>query len=206
MAKREARDSEAIAGLAVELRDEGVIGFDLAGPERGFPPGGHASACRVALGGGIGLTIHAGEGDGPSSIADALACGAQRLGHGVRIIEDCKIEEGEVQSMGPLARRIRDARIPLELCVLSNVHTGIAPSPAQHPVGALYRAGFAVTVNTDNRLMSRTSMNKEFRILVSVRGFGLEDLRVINETALEVAFCGSDLKRELLEERIRPSY
>jgi adenosine deaminase len=206
VAMRNETDSPEIAQLAVDVHGRGVVGFDLAGPERGHPAGRHAAACRTARAGGLGLTLHAGEGDGPESIAGALECGAQRIGHGVRIIEDCSVRGGRIVALGPVARRVHDHRLPLEVCVASNVHTGISSSAASHPIGMLYRAGFNVTVNTDNRLMSRTDMTREYQSLAAHQGFTPNDFAHVTEWAMQAAFCAPELKEQLLSERIRPVY
>lgn len=198
--------SEPTARLAMAYRRYGVVGFDLAGPERGFPPDLHLAACRLASEVGLGLTLHAGEAAGPASIALAVGrCGAQRLGHGVEIIEDCRVDDGRITKLGVLAARVRDRRIPLEICIRSNLATK-GWLPGQHPVGLLHRAGFAVTLNTDNRLMSKTSMPVEFRLASEHHGFSVTDLADVTYTALEAAFVGEDRRRLLWEERIAPAY
>lgn len=192
-AMRQDSDSIAVAEAALAT---GVAGFDLAGPEAGFPPRDHREALSLALDGGLGVTIHAGEAAGVDSIADALLCGAQRIGHGVRIIEDCRVSEGRIVELGPVARDIHDRRIPLELCVTSNFHTmGLAPE--LHPIGLLHDAGFVVTVNTDNRLMSGTSMTTEFSLLTTHHGFDIDDLAVITKDSLAAAFVDEGTKSRL---------
>ncbi|NNC74196.1 MAG: adenosine deaminase family protein, partial [Acidimicrobiia bacterium] len=155
-ALRQQGDSLSVAEAAADFVGSGVVGFDLAGPERGYPPEAHLAACTVARRAGLGLTIHAGEGDGAHSIWRALSlCAAQRIGHGVRIIDEtARDSNGVITKLGPLAARVRDHRVPLEVSMTSNLHTGMWSAAAEHPVGALHRAGFAVTINTDNRLMS----------------------------------------------------
>jgi adenosine deaminase len=187
-AMRQDRDSEDVAAVAVRYRDAGVVGFDLAGPEAGFPASVHAAACRLALEGGLGVTIHAGEADGPASIADALDSGALRIGHGVRVVDDIE-RSAETISFGRLAGRVADERVVLEMCPYSNVHTRAVPSLEEHPIGFLHRAGFAVTVNTDNRLMSGTSMSAEFDAVVRHHGFTIDDLRTATLRAVDAAFC-----------------
>ena len=203
-AMRQDDDSEAVAEVAFRFRDDGVVGFDLAGPERGFPPSRHGAACRFVAERHMGLTIHAGEGDGPASIADALACGARRLGHGVRIVEDCVVSDGRIVARGSVASEVHERRVPLEVCPWSNVHTmGIAP--AQHPARMLARAGFVVTLNTDNRLMSGTSMTDEFRLAVDALGFGLDDLYRATVAASDAAFCSEGM-RASVRSRIDAGY
>jgi adenosine deaminase len=196
-AMRQADDSEDVARAAVACREGGVVGFDLAGPEAGFPASRHARALAIAAEGGLRLTIHAGEADGTASIADALDCGAERLGHGVRIADDLSPGEGDVEGMGPVATRVRDAGVPLEVCPTSNLHTGVAVSADAHPLGRLYRAGFAVTLNTDNRLMSATDMTREFRFALEHHGFTIADLESVTAVAADAAFCDDEARAEL---------
>lgn len=198
--------STEVARLAVEFSRRGVVGFDLAGPERGFPADHHLAACRTAREANLGLTIHAGEADGLHSIWTALQrCGAHRIGHGVHIVDDCLFEHGDIVKLGPLASYVRDFGVPLELCPTSNLHTG-GWTPDNHPVGALHRAGFTVTLSTDNRLMSRTTLSNEFRLVVDHQGFTTEDLRLVTENALKASFAPLQLKRELHQDRIVPGY
>jgi adenosine deaminase len=205
-AMRQDTDSEAVVEAALSHRGRGVVGFDLAGPEAGFPASNHLRACRRAVEGGLGLTIHAGEAAGLRSIADALEpCGAARIGHGIRIVEDLVVAAGAVTNFGPVARRILEREIPLEVCPTSNFHTGACPSPAAHPVGLLHRAGFPVTVNTDNRLMSRTSMTDELLGVVRHHGFEFADLRKVTLTAVEAAFCSEDV-RERIRTRVEEGF
>ena len=207
VAMRTGNDSLDVARLATSLEQQGVVGFDLAGAERGFPADQHLPACRHVREASMALTIHAGEADGPDSIWRALQrCGAHRIGHGVHLVDDCRMEDGEIVALGKLASYVRDHQVPLEICVTSNLHTGDYPDPADHPVGALYRAGFAVTLNTDNRLMSRTSMSQEFALVAEHHGFSVRDLRQVTETAMMAAFCSLPAKERLLTERIRPGY
>lgn len=181
--RNHSRSVEA-AEAAVRWRDAGVVGFDIAGPEAGFPPADHLEAFRIAAGGGLGITIHAGEADGLDSIASALHdCGAQRLGHGIRIVDDI---DGD--RLGPLATEVRDRRIPLEICPQSNVDTGAADSIGEHPIDRLLRLGFAVTVNCDNRLMSGTDPNTELQALVGAFGWGADEIRTVTRNAAVAAF------------------
>jgi len=207
VAMRDETDSLEVARLAVEMEPAGVVGFDLAGAERGYPADDHLPACRYIREASMSLTIHAGEADGPNSIWRALQrCGAHRIGHGIHIIDDCLLEDGEIVSLGSLAAYVRDHRVPLEVCVTSNLQTGEYQAPGDHPVGALYRAGFAVTINTDNRLMSRTSPSNEFALVVDHHEFAIRDLRQVTETAMMAAFCSLPTKERLLTQRIRPGY
>lgn len=206
-ALRQRDDSEVVASVAARFRDRGVVGFDLSGPEAGYPADDHLPALRTAKEAGLGITIHAGESDGPNSIFRAVARGgAERIGHGVRIVEDTAVEDGRIAELGALATRVRDRRIPLEVCISSHVHTGIARSAADHPVGMLYRAGFAVTINTDNRLMSRVSMSDEFAHLVAHHGFDRRDLFEVTKTALLAGFGDWNERRRLLDEVVAPAY
>jgi adenosine deaminase len=181
------------------------VACDLAGPEAGYPASGHRAACRTAAAGGLRLTLHAGEGAGVGSVADALGCGAERLGHGVRLAEDLKVRDGRVTGMGPVAARAHGGGIPLEVCPSSNLHTGTFPTAAEHPVGLLHRAGFAVTLSPDNRLMSGTSMTAEFAFVVAHHGFTVADLRAVTLRAVEAAFCDDATRREV-RERVLAGY
>ena len=204
-AMRQHDDSAEVARVAASFRGRGVVAFDLAGPEAGFPASLHREACRLAGDSGLGLTIHAGEGDGVPSVADALECGAERLGHGVRIAEDVVWEDGAAIRLGPVAAAVRDRRIALEVSPSSNLDTKAYPSIAEHPVGNLHRAGFTVTLNTDNRLMSGTSMSREFSLAVEHQGFTVADLRTVTLQAVDAAFC-DDETRNRLRERLEDGY
>ena len=163
---RTAARSLEIAELAVRHRDNGVVGFDIAGAEAGWPPSRHLDAFQYIHRENFHITIHAGEGFGLPSIWEAVQyCGTERLGHGVRLIEDIEITaDGEVK-LGRLASYVRDRRIPLEMCPSSNVQTGAAPSIERHPLRLLRQLQFRVTVNTDNRLMSQVTLSSEFELL-----------------------------------------
>ena len=201
VAMRTMHDSEEVAKLAVASQHLGVVAFDLAGPEAGFPPRLFETACQEVIDANVALTIHAGEGDGPGAIAQALhQCGAQRIGHGVRIIEDCETAHGDISSLGELAAHVRDRQVALEVSVSSNLHTGMYSRAAAHPIGALHRAGFAVTVNTDNRLMSGTSMSQEVELLQAHHGFGVDDFHRVTTTALRSGFGEWPIRSSLLEE------
>ncbi len=193
------------ARLAVRTASAGVVGFDLAGPEAGYPAVEHLSAIEAALDGGIRVTLHAGEAAGPHSIQDAMVCGAERIGHGVEVIEDCEIGSGEILATGPIATEVLQKQVPLEMCIKSNLDTK-GWEPDRHPIGMLHRAGFAVTLNTDNRLMSSTTPTHEFTLAAERQGFGIDDLARVTRRALEAAFCLERLKGELWEERIAPAY
>ena len=172
-AMRTAARSLEIAELAVRHRDNGVVGFDIAGAEAGWPPSRHLDAFQYIHRENFHITIHAGEGFGLPSIWEAVQyCGTERLGHGVRLIDDIEVNaDGEV-SLGRLATYVRDRRIPLEMCPSSNVQTGAAPSIERHPLRLLRQLQFRVTVNTDNRLMSQVSLSSEFELLAREFGYG----------------------------------
>ncbi|MGW3914536.1 adenosine deaminase [Streptomyces sp. NPDC005070] len=190
------------ADLAVAFRDAGVVGFDIAGAEDGFPPADHLDAFEHLRRENVPFTIHAGEAHGLPSIHQALqVCGAQRIGHGVRITED--IVDGK---LGRLAGWVRDRRIALEMCPTSNLQTGAAKSIAEHPITALRDLGFRVTLNTDNRLVSGTTMTREMSLLVEEAGWGLEDLRTVTVNALKSAFIPFDERNALIEDVVLPGY
>jgi adenosine deaminase len=204
-AMRQHDDSADVARAAVEFAGRGVVGFDLAGPEEGNPAASHRSALRIASEGGLRITIHAGEGAGVDSIRDALESGAERIGHGARIIEDTTVVRGAITQMGPVADAVLRNGVALELCPTSNLNTGMYRDAADHPIGLLHRAGFSVTINTDNRLMSATSMTDEFRLVVDHHGFGLDDLRVVTRNAIDAAFC-DETTRDAARARIEAGY
>lgn len=201
--------SEEMARVAIAHRGSGVVGFDLSGPEASNPPDAHLLACRLAREAGLRLTIHAGEAGGEDGVRYMAAamdkCGAERLGHGLEIIDDCRVEDGEIVGLGAVARRIRDRQIPLEVCPASNLATNRL-APEQHPIGALYRAGFNVTLSTDNRLMSTTSMSSEFEFVRAHHGFGIDDLALTTRRSIRAAFCDQDTKAEIWEHVIAPAY
>ncbi len=204
--RHQARSME-IAELAVAWRDRGVAGFDIAGAEAGFPPTRHLDAFEYLQRESSHFTIHAGEAFGLPSIWEAIQwCGADRLGHGVRIVDDVEVGEDGSVRLGRLAAYVRDTRIPLELCPASNVQTGAAASVAEHPIGLLRDLRFRVTVNTDNRLMSGTSMSAEMLSLVDAFGWGLADLRWVTINAMKSAFLPFDERLELIDDVIKPGY
>lgn len=204
---RSAAKSSDIAKLAVEYRDRGVVGFDIAGAEAGFPPTRHLDAFEYLRRENAHFTIHAGEGFGLPSIWEAIQwCGADRLGHGVRIVDDITIGADGQPMLGRLAAYVRDRRIPLEMCPSSNVQTGAAASIAEHPIGLLRRLGFRVTVNTDNRLMSGTTMSREMTLLSEAFGYGLNDLQWFTVNAMKSAFIPFDERLKIIDERIKPAY
>ena len=206
-AMRTAARSSEIAELAVRWRDDGIVGFDIAGAEAGFPPTRHLDAFQLVQRENFHFTIHAGEAFGLPSIWEALQwCGAERLGHGVRIVDDITFDDLGRPVLGRLATYVRDRRVPLEMCPTSNVHTGAAPSIAEHPIGLLRRLRFRVTVNTDNRLMSDTSLSKEFAALVDTFGYGWDDVEWLTTNAMKSAFAPFDERLRIINERIKPGY
>jgi adenosine deaminase len=206
-AMRQAAQSHQIAALAIRHRDSGVVGFDIAGPENGFPPSRHLDAFNQVHEANFHTTIHAGEAFGLPSIHEALQyCGAERLGHGVRIVDDIKVHEDGSYELGRLAAFVRDRRVPLEMCPSSNVHTGAANSIAEHPIALLKRLRFRVTVNTDNRLMSGVSMTSEMQELVNTFGYGLDDLQWFTVNAMKSAFWPFEDRLRLIDQVIKPTY
>ncbi|HEY6933795.1 MAG TPA: adenosine deaminase [Marmoricola sp.] len=205
-AMRHRARSMEIAELAVKYRDDGAVGFDIAGAEAGYPPTRHLDAFEYLQRENAHFTIHAGEAFGLPSIWQAIQwCGADRLGHGVRIIDDIDVDADQVR-LGRLASYVRDKRIPLEMCPYSNIQTGAAPSIAEHPIGLLARLRFRVTVNTDNRLMSGTSMTREFTALRDAFGYGLDDVRWFTINAMKSAFLSFDQRLRIIDEVIKPWY
>ncbi|MEL5960330.1 adenosine deaminase [Streptomyces sp. CLV115] len=205
-AMRHAARSLEIAELANRYRDQGVAGFDIAGAEAGFPPTRHLDAFEYLKRENNHFTIHAGEAFGLPSIWQALQwCGADRLGHGVRIIDDIEVTDDGVK-LGRLASYVRDKRIPLELCPTSNLQTGAAASYAEHPIGLLRKLHFRATVNTDNRLMSGTSMSREFEKLTETFGYTLDDMQWFTVNAMKSAFIPFDERLAMINDVIKPGY
>ena len=202
--------SREIAELAIRFRDTGVVGFDIAGAEAGHPPTRHLDAFEYLKRENAHFTIHAGEAFGLPSIWQALQwCGADRLGHGVRIIDDIAVpEDGDPAgiTLGRLAAYVRDKRIPLELCPSSNVQTGAAKSIAEHPIGLLARMRFRVTVNTDNRLMSGCSMSSEMQALIDAFGYGWSELQWLTVNAMKSSFLPFDERLATINDVIKPAY
>ncbi|OBH13436.1 MULTISPECIES: adenosine deaminase [unclassified Mycobacterium] len=206
-AMRHAAVSREIAALAIRFRDKGVVGFDIAGAEAGNPPTRHLDAFEYMRDHNARFTIHAGEAFGLPSIHEAIAfCGADRLGHGVRIVDDIDVLGGGEVRLGRLAAILRDKRIPLELCPSSNVQTGAVKSIADHPFDLLARTRFRVTVNTDNRLMSDTSMSREMHRLVQAFGYGWSDLERFTINAMKSAFLPFDERLAIIDDVIKPRY
>ena len=205
-AMRQATLSETIAELAVEFRDDGVCGFDIAGPEDGFPPTQHLRAFHLVQREDFHMTIHAGEAFGLPSIWEAVQfCNAERLGHGVRIADDIVEVDGS-HRLGRLANFIRDRRIPLEVCPTSNVHTGAAASIKTHPIELLRQLRFRVTLNTDNRLMSGISLSSEFESCATAFDWTLEDMEWLTLNAAKSAFYEFDTRLAMINTVIKPGY
>ncbi|MEU0373132.1 adenosine deaminase [Streptomyces sp. NPDC006283] len=206
-AMRHAARALEIAELANRYRDNGVVGFDIAGAEAGFPPTRHLDAFEYLKRENNHFTIHAGEAFGLPSIWQALQwCGADRLGHGVRIIDDIEVAEDGSVTLGRLAAYVRDKRIPLEMCPTSNLQTGAADSIAAHPIGLLRKLHFRTTVNTDNRLMSGTSMSREFELLNEAFGYSLDDMQWFTVNAMKSAFIPFDERLAMINDVIKPGY
>jgi len=206
-AMRHAARSREIAELAIRFRDKGVVGFDIAGAEAGHPPTRHLDAFEYMRNNNARFTIHAGEAFGLPSIHEALSfCGADRLGHGVRIVDDIEARPNGTYHLGRVASIVRDKRIPLEMCPSSNVQTGAAKSIAEHPFDLLARLRFRVTVNTDNRLMSDTTMTDEMARLVEAFGYGWSDLERFTINAMKSAFIHFDERLAIIDEVIKPRY
>src|SRR5438128_10715438 len=156
-----------LAELSVAYKNRGVLGFDLAGAEHGNPAKDHQEAFQLILNNNVNCTVHAGEAYGPPSIAQALHyCGAHRIGHGVRLRED-----------GDLLNYVNDHRIPIECCPSSNVQTGAVADMASHPFKFYLDFGIRVTVNTDNRLITNTTVNKELTVLAPHLNLTVSDRR-----------------------------
>src|SRR5271157_4951914 len=196
-----------MAELAVDFRERGVVGFDLAGEEGGYPPKKHVDAFHYIQRQNFNITVHAGEGYGKESIWQAIQyCGAHRIGHGTRLIDDIAVVDGRAVKLGDLAQYVLDKRIPLEICLLSNVHTGATPSVAAHPFGVLYQEKFRVTLNTDNRLMSDTTMTQEFEVAAQTFGLALDDFERLTINAMKSAFLPYKQRCDFIYTVIKPGY
>jgi adenosine deaminase len=206
-AMRQAARSVEVAECAVRWRDAGVVGFDIAGPEAGYRPTRHLEAFDKVRQENFHITIHAGEGFGLPSIWVALQfCGAERLGHGVRIVDDIRPLDDGTYELGRLAAFVRDRRVPLEMCPTSNVHSGAAASVEAHPIDLLRRLRFRVTVNTDNRLMSNVSVSGEFKALDEAFGLGLGEMEWLTINAMKSAFAPFDERLRIINEVVKPGY
>ena len=209
-AMRNMKLSQEMAELAVDFRERGVVGFDLAGEEGGYPPKKHVDAFEYIQRENFNITIHAGEAFGKESIWQAIQwCGAHRIGHATRLIEDIGVEKHDrtkVTRMGYLAQYILDKRIPLEICLTSNVDTGAVNVLEEHPFGLLHKYKFRVTLNTDDRLMSNTTMTKELRIANQVFKLSLDDLEKITINAMKSAFIPYNRRIKLIYDTIKPGF
>jgi adenosine deaminase len=206
-AMRQAARSVEVAECAVRWRDAGVVGFDVAGPEKGYPPTRYLDAFETVRRENFHITIHAGESFGLPSIWEALQfAGAERLGHGVRIVDDITVRDDGSVELGRLAAFVRDRRVPLEMCPTSNVHTGAARSVATHPFDLLRRLRYRVTVNTDNRLMSGVSLSSEFAALDEAFGIGLGEMEWLTINAMKSAFAPFDERLGIINEVVKPGY
>ncbi len=206
-AMRNMKVSLEMAELAVDFRQRGVVGFDLAGEEGGYPPKKHVEAFHYVQRENFSITIHAGEAFGKESIWQAIQwCGAHRIGHATRLAEDIAVTDGQIVKLGTLAQYVLDKRIPLELCLSSNVHTGAVPSIEAHPFGLYFKKKFRVTLNTDNRLMSHTSMTKELLMASQVYHLGLNDLEKLALNAMKSAFTPYEDRIRIIYDVIKPGY
>jgi adenosine deaminase len=206
-AMRQAARSVEVAECAVRWRDAGVVGFDIAGPEAGYRPTRHLDAFEYVRRENFHITIHAGESFGVPSIWEALQwCGAERLGHGVRIVDDLTVRDDGSVALGRLAAFVRDRRVPLEMCPTSNVHTGAAASIATHPIDLLRRLRYRVTVNTDNRLMSGVTLSSEFAALDEAFGIGLGEMEWLTINAMKSGFAPFDERLRIIGEVVKPGY
>lgn len=196
-----------VAELAVEFRNHGVVGFDLAGEEGGYPPKKHVDAFHYIQRENFNITIHAGEAFGKESIWQAIQwCGAHRIGHGTRLIEDMKVKDGEVLSMGTLAQYVLDKRIPIEICLTSNVHTGAVRSLEEHPFPIYYKYKFRLTLNTDDRLMSGITLTDEYYVAHTNYNLTLDDLEKLTINAMKSAFIPYKDRIKLIYEVLKPGY
>src|ERR1700678_4724433 len=206
-AMRNMNVSLEMAELAVDFRERGVVGFDLAGEEGGYPPKKHVEAFHYIQRENFNITVHAGEGYGKESIWQAIQyCGAHRIGHGTRLIDDIAVKDGKAVNLGALAQYVLDKRIPLEICLISNVHTGATPSLSEHPFKILYQEKFRVTLNTDNRLMSSTTMTQEFEAAAETFGLTLYDFEKITVNAMKSAFLPYKERCDFIYSTIKPGY
>lgn len=206
-AMRHMQNSLETAELAIRHRDQGVVGFDLAGGEDGFPPKKHVEAFQAIERANFYITIHAGEAYGPESIWQALQyCGAHRLGHATRLRDDIGILPDGSMKLGSLAQYILDRRVPLEMCLLSNLHTGACASLEEHPFALFFRRGFRVCLNTDDRLMSDTSMTRETTLATELFGLDLDELEKLSLNAIKSAFAPYDKRLRLIFDTIKPGF
>ncbi|HET6202509.1 MAG TPA: adenosine deaminase [Planctomycetota bacterium] len=204
---RDRADTLETAELAVDLRDQGVVGFDLAGEEAGFPPKRHLEAFQFVQRANFSNTIHAGEAFGLESIWQALQyCGAHRIGHGIRLADDIAVADGRIVKLGRLAQFVLDKRIPLEVCLTSNILTGAVPSLERHPFPLFFRAHFRVTLNPDDRLMCDTTATKELDLAVRTYGLTFDDVEKLTINAMKSAFIPYDERCRYIYEALKPGF
>lgn len=205
---RNMKNTLEMAELAVNFRNEGVVGFDLAGEEGGYPPKKHIEAFQFIQRANFNITIHAGEAFGKESIWQAIQwCGAHRIGHATHLLEDITLDKnGKVAGFGDLAQYVLDKRIPLEICLLSNVHTGAVDKIENHPFGIFFNEKFRVTINTDDRLMSDTTMTKEFATAINVFNINLDDVEKITINSMKSAFIPYKERLHYIYNVIKPGY
>ena len=207
MRDQESAVSLEIAELAVAFRERGVIGFDIAGDEFGHPPKRHLDAFQYIRNRNFNITIHAGEAFGPESIWQAIQiCGAQRIGHGTRLIEDMVVHGTRIEKLGSLSHYLRDKRVPFEMCLSSNIQTGAAESFDEHPFNVYYRNGFRVLLCTDNRLMSNTTLSNEIGLAVKHFGLTLRDIEKFTINAMKSAFIHYDERVRIIYDVLKPGY
>ena len=205
---RNMTDTLEIAELAVNFRHQGVVGFDLAGEEGGYPPKKHLDAFQFIQRENFNITIHAGEAFGIESIWQAIQyCGAHRIGHATKLKDDITFDaDGNIIGLGDLSQYILDKRVPLEICLLSNVHTGAVSSLDEHPFIKLYREKFRVFLNTDDRLMSDTTLTKEFMIATDYWDITLDDIEKLTINAMKSSFLHYDERIKYIYEIIKPGF
>jgi adenosine deaminase len=206
-AMRNQQVSLEIAELAVAFRTRGVVGFDLAGDENGHPPKKHLEAFNFIRNRNFNITIHAGEAFGMESIWQAIqVCGAHRIGHATHLIEDMVVHGTRIDQMGTLSNYVRNKRIPLEVCLSSNIQTGAADDFDSHPFNIYYRNHFRVTLSSDNRLMSNTSLSKEMSLAVKHFNLELRDLEKLTINGMKSAFIPYEERIEIIFDIIKPGF
>ena len=205
---RNMKNTLEIAELAVNFRNRGVVGFDLAGEEGGYPPKDHLEAFHFIQRNNFNITIHAGEAFGKESIWQAIQyCGSHRIGHATRLTEDMTFDDnGKIVGLGDLAQYVLDKRIPLEICLISNVHTGAIDKIENHPFMKLYDEQFRVFLNTDNRLMSGTSLTNEYLTATNLFDISLDDIEKLNLNAMKSAFAPHKQRLYYIYEVIKPGF
>jgi len=178
------------AQIALEFREKGVVGFDIAGPEYGFPARNHLPAFELLQRKSFPFTIHAGESDSFASMLEAInLCGASRIGHGIRIMDEIDISQDQAV-LSDASKAIRDQQIHLEMSPTSNLQTGNIKDYNSHPAGVLIELGFNIALNTDNRLMSATSLSREYKVMQDAHNWDLNQINIMNANALRAAFSG----------------